>query len=219
MKIGILGGTFDPVHRGHTFVARRILEAFGLDRVLFMVSKKPPHKQSHQISSAYHRYAMVALEVLTEEGLFASQWELEHSDPCYTIDTLRYFSTHFPNHVYCFVAGTDSLREIQTWAAYSTLLTNYTFIFVQRPGARIKLEELQITQALKHRIRLFRKGEKPAILPGRSHLARLNAPAVSSTTIRKIFSDGRCPPTNILSPAVLNYVKKYELYDGNKSGS
>ncbi len=77
MKIGILGGTFDPMHRGHTYLARAVSTVLDLNRVLFMVSHLPPHKGKRKITNPFHRYAMVAMDLFEEKDLYPSQWELD----------------------------------------------------------------------------------------------------------------------------------------------
>ena len=85
MKIGILGGTFDPIHRGHSYVARCVLNMFSLNHVLFMVSKLPPHKEKDDLTSPFHRFAMVVLDLLDDRDLYPSPWELERGTLSYTI--------------------------------------------------------------------------------------------------------------------------------------
>ena len=97
MRIGILGGTFDPIHRGHLRVARSVLGAFRLDRIYFMVSHFPPHKTKRDLTGAFHRFAMVAIDLSDERNLYASQWELERDRPSYTIETLEHFTKHCAN--------------------------------------------------------------------------------------------------------------------------
>ncbi len=216
MKIGILGGTFDPVHRGHGYVARRILEIFDLERVLFMVSNVPPHKEKQIITSALHRYAMVVLEIQNDTRLCPSPWELERREPPFTIDTLDYFATHHPQHSHCFIAGTDALKEIHLWKDYVTLLTEHCFIFVQRPGIEVDPKGLSVPKSLREVIEVVCEGEEPAIQPGRSFLISLNTPSVSSTSVRKLIASGKSPSCSLVSSAVLQYIQKNRLYEENE---
>ena len=219
MKVGILGGTFDPVHRGHGYVARKILEIFDLERVLFMISNVPPHKEKEEITSAFHRYAMVVLEVQNDTRLYSSPWELERPEPSYTIDTLDYFATHHPQHRHCFIAGTDALKEIHLWKDYVTLLKEHCLIFVQRPGIEVTLKELPVPKSLLEIIEVVCEGEEPTIQPGRSFLISLNAPPVSSTSVRKMIASGKSPSCSLVSSAVLQYIQKYRLYEKNEEPS
>jgi nicotinate-nucleotide adenylyltransferase len=219
LKIGILGGTFDPVHQGHNYVATRILEDFELDRVIFMVAKSPPHKVKAPVSSPFHRYAMAVIEVLESKHLHASQLELHRPGPSYTIDTLRFFSASQSRDQVCFIAGSDSLREIHVWKDCDKLLADYSFIFVQRPGAEVDPERAGLPDELGRRIHEKRKGDKPTIQPGRSYLVNLDSPPVSSTAIREMIASGETPPRGWVSPGVLLYIEKYRLYEQNRSHS
>ncbi len=216
MKIGILGGTFDPMHRGHTYLARAVSTVLDLDRVLFMVSYLPPHKGKQKITSPFHRYAMVAMDLLEEENLYPSQWELNRRKSSYTIETLQYFTSHYPQHQYCFLAGSDSLKEIHLWKDYGTLLKEHCFVFVQRPGAQVNLEELKISDSLRQKIHIVCEQDQPIIRSGQSLLMTLEAPDISASSLRKLIASGKHPSSKLISPSVLQYVKKHRLYEENK---
>ncbi len=216
MKIGILGGTFDPMHRGHTYLARAVSTILDLDRVLFMVSYLPPHKGKLKISSPFHRYCMVAMDLLEEENLYPSQWELDRRKSSYTIETLQYFTSHHPRHQYCFIAGSDSLKEIHLWKDYATLLKEHCFVFVQRPGAQVNLEKLKISGSLRQKIHSVCKQDRPIIRSGQSLLMTLDAPDISASSLRKLIASGKLPSSKLISPSVLQYVKKHRLYEENQ---
>ena len=213
MKVGILGGTFDPIHQGHTHLAREIARVFELEKVIFMVSKSPPHKEVREISSAFHRYAMVALEIDCEDSFFVSTLELRREGPSYTYDTLEQLKSCHPDDQFCFVAGTDSLRELSLWYQYDRLIQNHCLVFVQRPGAEVDLNRLEISTTLRDRIRLTEEGEKPEICEGSSFLLSLNAPPISSTEIRNLIRSGKRPSLNVLSSPVYRYIRKCQLYE------
>ena len=217
MKIGILGGTFDPMHRGHTYLARAVSTILDLDRVLFMVSYLPPHKGKQQITSPFHRYAMVAMDLLEEENLYPSQWELDRRKSSYTIETLQFFTSHYPQHQYCFIAGSDSLKEIHLWKDYGMLLKEHCFVFVQRPGAQVDLEERKISGALRQKIHIVCEQDQPIIRSGQSLLMTLEAPDISASSLRKLIASGKCPSSKLISPSVLQYVKKHRLYGENQN--
>jgi nicotinate-nucleotide adenylyltransferase len=213
MRTGILGGTFDPIHLGHTFIAREIAAVLSLDKVIFMVSQYPPHKKVGEISSPFHRYAMVALELMDSEKYFASQVELFRNKPSYTVDTLEEFSKSFPDEQHCFIAGTDSLSEIHLWHQYDKLFLRHCMVFVQRPGAEVDLGSLEIATNLKDLIQIVEPGDAPEIQKGRSLVLSLDAPPISSTKIRRMIASGKRPPTDQLSPSVYKYIRKYRLYE------
>ncbi len=219
MKIGILGGTFDPIHRGHSYVARCVLRMFSLNHVLFMVSKLPPHKEKDDLTSPFHRYAMVVLDLLDDRDLYPSPWELERGTLSYTIETLQYFARRHPGDEYCFISGSDSLHEIHLWKDYGKLLREHCFIFVQRPGIEVDLDKLGVSASSRGTIRAVCEKERPTIRPGQSFLIAINAPAVSSTSIREMIVSGKQPSADMVSPAVLQYIRRHRLYEKGQSGS
>ena len=219
MKVGILGGTFDPVHRGHTFTAHGVMKAFDLDQVLFMVCNLAPHKIKVQITSHFHRYAMVALALLEEERLSASLLEIEQGGPSYTVTTLKLLQRLNPDDRFCFIAGSDSLREIHLWKDYATLLSEHSFVFVQRTRSEVDLTQLKIKEAAAKTIKVVSASDKPIIQTGQSFLIDIQPPPVSSTGIREGIASGRCLDPEGISTPVLQYIRKYRLYEGNQSRS
>ena len=213
MKIGILGGTFDPVHRGHTYLARAVLEAFDLSRVNLMVSGIPPHKEPGEISSSHHRYAMLEIELSTQHSLFPSRWELDQPAPCYTIKTLDHFKSTYPENQYCFVAGSDALHELHLWKGYDRLLEEHCLIFVQRPGFNVDLTRLHLPETIGQRIQSIGEGERPDIRAGVSFLTPLKPPAISASSIRSMLASGKEPTPEFLSPEVLKYITGHQLYE------
>ena len=213
MKIGILGGTFDPVHRGHTYLARSVLEAFDLSRVDLMVSRIPPHKESQEITDSCHRHAMLELALEEENALYPSGWELDQPQPSYTIETMDHFRSTYPENEYCFLAGSDALSELHFWKDYARLLEEHCLIFLQRPGSTADLTQLHISNSLRPRIRNVSEGDRPHIGAGVSFLIPLDAPAISASRIRTMLATGEEPSPDILSPAVLRYIREHRLYE------
>jgi nicotinate-nucleotide adenylyltransferase len=213
LKIGILGGTFDPVHRGHTYLARWVLEAFDLSRVDLMVSRIPPHKKSRELTDPCHRHAMLELALDGEDSLYPSGWELDQPKPSYTIETMDHFRSTHPENEYCFLAGSDSLQELHLWKDYARLLEEHCLIFLQRPGSTADLNRLYIASSLKPRIRSVSEADRSHIRAGVSFLISLDAPAISSSSIRTMLTSGKEPSPDILSPAILRYIRKHRLYE------
>lgn len=213
MKIGVLGGTFDPIHLGHMHIARKVAKVFDLDQVIFMVAKSPPHKLSEAISSTFHRHAMVVLELVEEERFFVSTLELLRERPSYTIETLDELSLRYPDDRLCFIAGSDSLQELHLWYEYDKLLSRHCLVFVQRPGAEVDLEELEISTNLKDSIRSVEGHGTFEIQGGRSFCLSLDAPPVSSSEIRRLIASGKRLAGNIVSSQVYQYIRKYRLYE------
>lgn len=219
MNIGILGGTFDPVHLGHVFIAERARQLFFLDQVWFMVANIPPHKEKGSIGSPFHRYAMTVLALQKHRRLRASAWELERSGPSFTVETLDQLSRCRPQDRFCFIAGSDSLRDLHSWKDYDKLLLQYGLVFVQRPGEGVNLETLSLPGRLKEVIENVCPVTKRPIQPGRSFLIDINPPPFSSTSVREAIAAGRPPASGCLAPAVLAYIGKYRLYEQDSSGT
>ena len=212
MRVGILGGTFDPVHRGHQFIAEEVLGRFELDRVLFMVAHLPPHKKKRAIVSSQHRFAMVVLATASHPKLFASDWELQRLGPSYTEETMAQLTARDPQNQYCFIAGGDLLLELHTWKRYARLLREHCLVFVSRPSLEIGRGSLPLGR-LQQRIRNIRNNEKPLLQAGHSYLLESNSPAISSTKIRQTLAQGLIPSPGQLHENVVQYIRKYHLYD------
>ncbi len=116
MKIGLLGGTFDPIHDGHLELARTARKQFGLEKVIFIPARIPPHKTSRaDITPAEHRFNMVKLAVQSEPAFEVSRAELDRSDLSYTVETLRQMKKRYPKDELYLILGADSLKEIPAW--------------------------------------------------------------------------------------------------------
>ncbi|HXK58640.1 MAG TPA: nicotinate (nicotinamide) nucleotide adenylyltransferase [Acidobacteriota bacterium] len=215
MNVGILGGSFDPIHQGHVYVARRLLEIFDLDEVWFMVANVPPHKEKKTLAGPYHRYAMTVLALKEEPRLVACTWELERKTPSFTIETLDSLVRERPADRFCFIAGSDSLRDLHSWKDYDKLLLEHCCVFIQRSGSHVDIAELALPEALKEVIQPIYSDTRCEIQPGHSFLINLNPPAISSTEIRETIAEGGTPSPDSLSPAVLAYIRKYRLYEKN----
>ena len=131
-RVGIYGGTFDPVHNGHLEVARRVLELFELDEVIFVPACVPPHKRNANITSAFHRFAMVALATEADQRLLVSTIELDAPDRPYAVDTVERMQVE--TRRLFFIIGADSWSEITTWHAWRRLIAMCDLIVVTRPG-------------------------------------------------------------------------------------
>jgi nicotinate-nucleotide adenylyltransferase len=135
-RIGIYGGTFDPVHYGHLKVAEAVLSAFALDRILFVPAFTPPHKRKRMISSPFHRMAMLALATADSPKMFVSTVELEAPSRPYTIETLRRLQTELQPARLFFMMGADSFIDVTSWRDYEAILSEYDIIVATRPGYR-----------------------------------------------------------------------------------
>ena len=137
MDIGILGGTFNPIHNGHLIVAEQIREWFSLARIYFVPSAIPPHKEG-PVPEGDHRLRMIELATDSNPYFIPSAIELERGGRSYTIDTVHQMAeTLGEGHIFYFILGTDAFQDIQTWKDYRQLLQMCKFIVISRPGARI----------------------------------------------------------------------------------
>jgi nicotinate-nucleotide adenylyltransferase len=223
-RIGVLGGTFNPIHFGHLHIAGNIQSIFSLDQVHFVVASMPPHKRPEDLIPFMHRYAMVSLAVSSEPTFIPSLIELEPRYSSFSIDTMRKLA-HGVGHdgeALYFIAGGDSLLEVQSWRASEKLLTAYNFIFVVRPGtgAIIPAEHLPAKAVSKvrdltglKRSEIRRRIAEESKGGNRIYIVDAGAPDISSTQIRGLASSGRTMRRMVPGP-VCKYIRKLHLYGG-----
>ena len=210
-RIGILGGTLDPVHAGHLEVASVARTALSLDLVQLMPSMTPPHRHLQPQASPFHRFAMVALAVAEREGLLASDDELCTAGPSYTSDTLaRWHGRGFAPTELFFVLGADAFADIAAWYRYPAVLDSAHFVVVARPGT--SLVELQ-SQLPALRSRMCDGSSVTSESPGTPRIMLLSAstPDVSSTEIRRRVAAGE-RLDGLTPPAVIAHIERHRLY-------
>jgi nicotinate-nucleotide adenylyltransferase len=235
MNIGILGGSFDPIHRGHLALARAAADRFSLRRVLFVPASVPPHKQKEPLTPFIHRYAMVALATVEEKQFVPSLLEMPHpevpagrSKPAaqspgvnYTIDTVRRVKQTLKksDHLF-FLIGIDAFREIATWHEAKALLAECAFIVASRPGYSLRDVAESLPEGLRPPAAVTRPFQKqPAIgdlvLPGVTlHLLEGVHQNASATAVRAAAAQGK-PLARWLDPRVADYIRKTGLYRKN----
>ncbi|MBT9172889.1 MAG: putative nicotinate-nucleotide adenylyltransferase [Syntrophomonadaceae bacterium] len=201
LSVGLMGGTFDPIHLGHLLTAEEVRIQFGLEQVIFVPAGHPPHKNSRRISDQEHRYLMTVMATITNPYFSVSRFELERPPDrvSYTIDTVRYFYAIFGGKCKLyFISGADAILEILTWKDYRELLSICSFIAVTRPG--YGLDKLTETFAV----------SCPEALPG-IHILEIPAVAISSTLIRRRVAEGKS--IKYMAPElVAQYIIKSGLY-------
>lgn len=222
MRIGVFGGTFDPIHFGHLHVAAKTRDLFHLDQIHFTVSLVPPHKAQKNVASPYHRYAMCVLATQQEAAFKASTVELEDPLHPYTINTLEKFSRAYQDHAAIFfIAGADSFAEINKWVEYERLLLNYNFIFVERPGIEVSgFQFLRLPEIL-GRVADMRRASPDELRREVSrrldsgakgiYLVDIGALDISSTFVREKLRRGE-DASGLLPEPVLSYALKYSVY-------
>ena len=222
IRIGVLGGTFNPVHAGHLHLARAARRAFSLSRVHFVVACAPPHKRPGDLIPLMHRYAMVSLALAGEKEFVPSLVELGPKASGFAIDALGKLARQAGRtgeRLY-FIAGGDSLAEVHSWRESRKLLESYDFIFVTRPGTgTLELPRL-LPPGVLRKVRDWR-GLGPVSLrrrigaePGgesRIYIVDAKAPDISSSRIRELVRRGKTPG-RMVPAGVREYIRKLELY-------
>jgi nicotinate-nucleotide adenylyltransferase len=216
-RIGILGGTLDPVHLGHLETARAAWQALGLDRVLLMPSRVPPHRANGPDASPFHRFAMTAIAVSGVDGLEASDFELTAPGPSYTADTLlRLHDAGLQRDQIFFITGADAFAEIETWSRYPTVLDLSHFVVVSRPGHDAAL----LREALPAIAPRMRAATADAAANPDPAVFLLNArtPDVSSTDIRERLRAGH-PVRGLVPDGVEQHIRQHHLYTQNATST
>jgi nicotinate-nucleotide adenylyltransferase len=134
MKIGLLGGTFNPIHTGHLILAEEAREKLFLDKIIFVPTYLPPHKDSLDIAPAADRFKMIKLAIKSNEYFSVSDIEIKRDGRSYTIDTLREFKKKFPHDDLYFIIGSDLLKYLEEWKDLSEIIKMVSFITATRPG-------------------------------------------------------------------------------------
>ncbi len=201
MRIGIFGGTFDPIHKGHIDAAGAVLTAASLDAVLFMPTGDPPHKADRQVTPGPLRYRMVraALEETGNSKLMVSDMEIRRNGYTYTIDTLRELTKQNPEHTYIWIIGADVLADLKHWKEYKQVFALCGFAAMHRPGYSDKdfQKEYEELTAMGAKIQFV---EVPPV-------------DLSSTQIRQAVATAQSTK-GMLPGAVAEMVEEYQLYTG-----
>ena len=237
MNIGLFGGTFDPIHRGHLALARAARERCKLSRIVFVPANAPPHKQSQPLSAFSHRYAMIALATAQEKDFAPSLLEApEDSDtgprpgeragktraakPNYTIETVKRLKQSLKKTDTLFLLiGIDAFEEIANWHEAEELFRECEFVVASRPGYSLADVANALPASLRPRQEVTRPFQKQAatgdlVLKGVTvHLLDQVYQPISSTAIREAATAGK-PLGRFVEPAVADYIKKMGLYKG-----
>ncbi len=135
-RIGLFGGTFDPPHKGHIELAKKVLERFSLNKIIFIPAGNPPHKTNKKVTDKHFRYEMIKIATEDFPKFEVSDFDIENEKPNYSYITIDYFKKYYKNDEIFFIIGADSFRDLPLWMNYKKLLTMCKFIVVSRPGIK-----------------------------------------------------------------------------------
>jgi len=187
-RIGVMGGTFDPIHHGHLVAASEVAQSLDLDEVVFVPTGQP--WQKHQVSAAEHRYLMTVIATASNPRFTVSRVDIDRGGPTYTTDTLRDLRAQRPDAEFFFITGADAIAQIFTWRDHAELWQLAHFVAVSRPGHVLNIEDLPpegVSQL-----------EVPAL-------------AISSTDCRDRVQRGY-PVWYLVPDGVVQYIAKHHLY-------
>lgn len=189
-RIGIMGGTFDPIHHGHLVAASEVADVFQLDEVLFVPTGEQPFKADQQVTVAEHRYLMAVIATASNPRFSVSRVDIDRPGVTFTIDTLRELRAQYPSAELFFITGADALSQILQWKDADELWQLAHFVGVTRPGHEMDTDELPV---------------------GEYSLLEIPAMAISSTDCRTRVVAGK-PVWYLVPDGVVQYIGKYGLY-------
>jgi len=189
-KVGVMGGTFDPIHHGHLVAASEVADRFGLEEVIFVPTGQPWQKSDREVTPAEDRYLMTVIATASNPRFTVSRVDIDRDGPTYTADTLADLSRLHPDAELYFITGADALSQILSWRKVDELFEMAHFVGVTRPGYRLGGEHL------------------PA---GSVTLVEVPAMAISSTDCRARVAEGR-PVWYLVPDGVVQYIAKRKLY-------
>ncbi len=200
MRIGLFGGSFNPVHTGHLVIAQDAAESFGLDRVLFLPCGQPPHKPADALAPAEHRAAMIEASIEGDPRFALCRCELDRPGTTYTIDTVRALRAERPEDSLHFLIGADTLAELHSWKDIGDLLGLCEFLTLARPG--FPLDSLDPDS-------FGLPPPWPELLLSR--VARIHEVGISATDVRMRLAEG-LSIRYLVPGCVERYISEYHLY-------
>ena len=212
IPVGVLGGSFDPVHRGHVALARHALGSLGLERVLLLPCADPPHKPDRALAPRYHRLEMLYLAVEDQRGLEVSTFEIAQGGVRYTIDTLRALRSGTPSLAPVFLCGSDALADISSWREHEALLAEFDFAAVIRPNDEGGRQNPGWPDVVARKVAsLPPEGGDGLGTGGRVFYLELPTLAVSSSLVRARRVSGRTVE-DLVPARVARYIQRHRLY-------
>jgi nicotinate-nucleotide adenylyltransferase len=194
-RVGVMGGTFDPVHHGHLVAASEVAHRFSLDEVVFVPTGQPWQKRDREVTPAEDRYLMTVIATASDPRFRVSRVDIDRGGPTYTVDTLRDLHREYDGVELFFITGADALSSIASWRDAGEVVSLAHFVGVTRPGHRLA---------------------DPGLPDASVTLVEVPALAISSTDCRDRVSRGE-PIRYLVPDGVLEYVAKRHLYAGSPS--
>lgn len=218
MRIGLLGGTFNPIHYGHLYIAEAVQKKLGLDRILFIPSGKPPHKKQ-EIPPPEHRLEMTRLALLSHPNFDLSDIEVRRPGKSYSVETVAALKRLYPNDQLFFIIGTDAFLDLPSWREPERLLSLCDFVVVSRPGHPFsRLPDLSplknIDPAELQGLDLKKEGIVRFPITSETFIYFISLPPspISASEIRKKLAAGG-EMKNLLPEPVASYIIRNKLYD------
>ncbi|MBB2921239.1 nicotinate-nucleotide adenylyltransferase [Cellulomonas cellasea] len=193
LRLGVMGGTFDPVHHGHLVAASEVAAEFELDEVVFVPTGQPTFKQDKDVTPAEHRYLMTVIATASNPRFTVSRVDVDRAGLTYTVDTLRDLQQARPDAELFFITGADAIEQILSWKAPDELFEMAHFVAVNRPGHTLSTDGLPADRVSQQEI--------PAL-------------AISSSDVRA-RARGGAPVWYLVPDGVVQYIAKHGLYRGN----
>ncbi len=211
-RIGILGGTFNPIHTGHLKAAEIVIKRFDLDKILFIPSYIPPHKKNTHVISPLHRWNMVRIALDGYSGFEPSPIEIEAKEKSYSIITLNKIKNSYPESQILFILGIDAFLEIDIWKDYKELLESCSFIVMSRPGFKLEQAKNIIGGRYRKRMIEVKSNVKEEEIKGYDFfLLHMNSLDIASSEIRRKIKKGESIQ-GMVPDEVEKYIKENKLY-------
>jgi len=201
MRMGLFGGSFDPIHYGHIYPVKEAKKVLGLDRVVYLPTAEPPHKPGRQFASPFARFAMVELALLDEPDMEVSPFELTPARPAFTIDSVLYFKSLYPDSDLALIIGGDSFAELHTWHLWEEIVDLAELGVLVRP----EFNWIELKDRVPREIAILAESD-------RVHFVANNPVEISATQLRQMIQDNGEIPDRMLPELVLKYARKYSLY-------
>ena len=217
-RVGLFGGTFNPIHLGHLRGAEDIRESFDLDRVVFLPASVPPHKDTKNVIGPFHRLEMVRLATETNPFFSVSDVETKRSGKSYSIDTLRTFRERQAD-TFFFILGQDAFAEIETWKEYHELFSLCNFIVMVPAGFEKTPLDARLPAGLTSSFH-YNQGERVWLhQSGHTlHFKEITFLDISSTRVRELLQNGKSVKY-LVPPEVEAYIQAHGLYQEEKRGN